>query len=107
MALKRRRSILFIAVLLLSLDLDVLCGSLDDPGKARAGASQPSNLHLAGVLGRELADRRPVEFVAAMGQQCQEPVTQEASKRQRHAQIFSGSKGEPNILVAEGCREPG
>jgi hypothetical protein len=67
---KRRRSILFISVLLPSLDLDVLCGSLDDPGKVRAGASQPSNCHLAGVLGRELADRRPVEFVAAMGQQC-------------------------------------
>jgi hypothetical protein len=42
-----------------------------------------------------------------MGQQCQEPVTQEASERQGHAQIFSGRKGEPNILVAEGCREPG
>src|SRR5713101_9271513 len=64
-------------------------------------------LHLSGVLGRKAADRRPVELVAAMGQQGQEPVTQEAGERQRYAQIFRGRKDEPNILVAEGRREPG
>src|SRR5438132_4107849 len=64
-------------------------------------------LHLAGVLGRKSADRRPVERVAAMSQQGQEPVVQQAGERQRHAQIFGGRKGEPNIFVAEGRREPG
>src|SRR6266850_7427583 len=66
-----------------------------------------SALHRAGVLGRKPADRRPVELVAAMGQQGQEPVAQEAGERQRHAQIVSGRESEANILIAEGRREPG
>src|SRR2546427_3846467 len=66
-----------------------------------------SALHRAGVLGRKPADRRPVELVAAMGQQGQEPVAQEAGERQWHAQIVSGREGEANILIAEGRREPG
>ena len=37
---------------------------------------------LAGILGRELADSRPIKPFAAMGQQGQETVAQDVGERQ-------------------------
>src|SRR5467141_4993178 len=54
----------------------------------RAEVSQHTVPHFTSILGRKLADRRPVERVAAMGQQCQEPVTQQTCERHGYAKVF-------------------
>jgi hypothetical protein len=51
------------------------------PSDTRDVGCTLSASRLAGILGRELADRRPVEFIAAMGQQGQETVAQDVGER--------------------------
>ena len=70
-------------------------------------ASRLSASHLAGILGRKLTDCRPVELVAAMGQQCQEPVTQEARQRHGHPEIFRCRERQADVFVAKRSRKTG
>ena len=69
-------------------------------------ASRVSASHLAGILGRKLTDCRPVELVAAMGQQCQEPITQEARDRHGHPKIFRCRERQADIFMAKRSRKP-
>src|SRR3954452_22929186 len=61
----------------------------------------------AGVFGGERADCTPVELVAAMGEERQKAVAQQAGDRHRHAQTFSGGKHQPDVLLAERRRKAG
>ena len=60
----------------------------------------------AGIPRRKVADCRPVERVVALGQQCQQPVAQQARQRHRHTQVVGGREGQLNVLVAEGAANP-
>src|SRR4029453_14491646 len=60
---------------------------------------------LTGVIRRELGDRRPVECVATVREQCQEPIAQQAPQRHGHAQGFRRSEGEANVLLSQRCGE--
>src|SRR3954463_7894220 len=61
----------------------------------------------AGVFGGESADCRPVEPVAAMGEERQKAVAQQAGDRHRHAKIPGSGKHQPNVLLGERCRKAG
>src|SRR6266436_10036463 len=73
----------------------------------RAKVSQPTVPHFTSILGRKLADRRPVERVTAMGQQCQEPVTQQARERHGDAEVFRGRERQTDVFVTQWCRKTG
>jgi hypothetical protein len=53
----------------------------------------------ARVTSRQSGDRRPVELVASLGREGEEPVMQEARERQRHAQLLGRSKREADIPI--------
>src|SRR5712672_2941867 len=73
----------------------------------RAEVSQHSVPDFTSILGRKLADRRPVERVAAMGQQCQEPVTQQTCERHGDAKVFRGRERQADVFVAQWCCKTG
>ena len=58
------------------------------PSSSSFMSSRPS---LACVIRCKLTDCRPVELVAAVSEQSEEPVPQQARKRQGHTQFFGGS----------------
>ena len=51
------------------------------------------------------ADRRPIQIGAAVGEQRQETVAQQAGDRQRHLELFTGGKHQSDVLEAEVCGE--
>ena len=53
------------------------------------------------VVRGELCDRRPVECLAAAGEQCQEAIAQQAGQRHRDAQRFGRREGEPDVLLSQ------
>src|SRR5439155_5312903 len=60
-----------------------------------------------GVLRRELPDRRPVERLATVSEQRQEPIAEQARQRHRHAKSFRRGEGEPDVLLSQGCGKAG
>src|SRR5262249_51345623 len=61
----------------------------------------------AGVDRRQPADRGPIEAIASVRKQRQEPIAQHARKRHRHACILSGRQREPHVLEAQRRFEAG
>src|SRR5579863_8638634 len=57
----------------------------------------------ARVLGRQTADRRPVEPLAAMSEEGEEPVVQQIGNGHWHAQVLRCLQRESNIFVSKGC----
>src|SRR5690348_8921967 len=54
------------------------------------------------VLRRERADGGPVERLAAVREQREEAVAQQAGDRERDAQVIGGGEREADVLLAEG-----
>ncbi len=46
-------------------------------------------------------DRRPVEFCAAAGEQCEEAISDQAGHRHRHLQFLGGGEYKADVLVPE------
>src|SRR6267142_5864623 len=63
-------------------------------------------LLLAGVLGGETSDRRPVECLAPMREQRQEPVVQHGGERHGYAKGLRRGEGETDVLVSQRRGEP-
>src|SRR5207244_10479774 len=66
----------------------------------------PQPIHLPGVPRSKLSDTRPVECFAALSQQRQESVTQQARHRHGHAKVVRCRKCQADILVSEWRGEP-
>src|SRR2546421_143951 len=61
----------------------------------------------AGVQCREAADGGPIEAVAALCEEAQKAVVQQACERHRHAQTLGRLQREPDVLEPERCGESG
>src|SRR2546429_2086208 len=61
----------------------------------------------ASVLRCEAADGGPIETVAALREQPQKAVVQQACERHRHAQTLGRLQREPDVLEPERCSESG
>ncbi|ENN87356.1 hypothetical protein RHSP_26704 [Rhizobium freirei PRF 81] len=64
-------------------------------------------LHQPRILRRQRSDSRPVQLLAAMRKQGQEPITQQARKRQRHIKRLASSQCQPNVLLSQRRRKTG
>jgi hypothetical protein len=62
---------------------------------------------MAGVSSREPPNCGPIERLAALREQRQETIAQEARQRHWHAKSFSRSEREANVLVSQRRRERG
>ena len=70
-----------------------------------APARLPKAGSLARILRRKLRERRPVERLAAVSQQGQEPIAQQAGEGQGHAQGFRRRQGQADVLLSQGRGE--
>ena len=62
---------------------------------------------IAGILGRQAANGGPIKLVAALGEEPQKSIMQQAGKGHRHPQILGCGQRKPNVLVSERCGEGG
>src|ERR1700692_935317 len=62
-------------------------------------------LTIAGILGRQTTNGRPIEFVAALGEKPQKSIMQQACKWHRHPQTLGCGQRKPDVFVAERCGE--
>src|ERR1700679_1368814 len=62
-------------------------------------------LNISGILESQPADCGPIEILAALGEQAQESVVQEASERHGYAQALGRGQRETDVLVSERRRE--
>src|SRR5213594_800948 len=67
----------------------------------------PRRVPEPGVLRRELPDRRPVERLATVREQGQEPIAEQARQWHRHAKSLRRGEGESDVLVSQRCGKAG
>ena len=94
----------------------IQCGSILKNRKTRPCLSKkrrqtrvghPSCSAHSGVLGGQLRESRPVQVLATVGQQGQEPVVDQAGDGQRHAQGFARGQHEAIVFKSQRSCESG
>ena len=77
------------------------CGALHQLSILMLNELRGSGLmHQAGVMRRELRDRRPVECIAFASEQAEKAVVEQARQWHRYAKALRGGKSEPDVLFA-------
>src|SRR5258705_519844 len=82
-------------------------GALRAEGAPASGAVGACRLRIAGILCCEAADGGPIEAVAALREEPQKAVVQQAAERHGHAQTLGRLEREPDVLESERRGESG